>query len=473
MKKFNSQILSISVLASNIFKIFIGLGFLLLLILSSCEKALEIDNPKSKIINEVVFEDDITASAAVTGVYASMLASGSFASGSNNSITAITALSSDEFVNYPISNTTAIQFNQNKIQSNNIQIYQLWSSAFQIIYQTNSIIEGIEKSDGMSANAQQQLKGEALFVRAFCNFNLVNLFGDIPLISTTDYSVNTRSPRTSKDVLYGEIIKDLLQAQQLMKDAYPTPERVRPNKSAATALLSRVYLYRNDWANAEIQSTSLINNPDYELEMDLNNVFLYSSREAIWQLRPILRTQNTFEGNAFILRGIPGNSYLRKDFIDKFETGDARFTNWVRSITASSNVFYYPFKYKIRTGGPGSATPIPLTEYSMVFRLAEQYLIRSEARAKLGKLNEAIADIDVIRGRANLPLIKNINPGISQALLLVAVEQERRSELFIEWGHRWFDLKRTGRLSVILSPLKPDWQPSDVLYPIPSSEFIR
>src|SRR5258708_34214241 len=109
----------------------------------------------------------------------------------------------------------------------------------------------------------------------------------------------------------------------------------------------------------------------------------------------------------------------------------------------------------------------------MVLRLAEQYLIRAEAEARQGKLIEALADIDIIRQRAGLLSISTIIPAVTLDNVLAAIEQERKVELFTEWGHRWFDLKRWNKADVVLQPLKPSWAPTAVLYPIPSLELIN
>jgi hypothetical protein len=113
-------------------------------------------------------------------------------------------------------------------------------------------------------------------------------------------------------------------------------------------------------------------------------------------------------------------------------------------------------------------TASPVVEYTMVLRTAEQYLIRAEARARQNNLDGARSDLDSIRLRAGLsPLPDNLN----QAQLLLAVEQERRVELFAEWGHRWLDLKRTGRALTVLSAEKPDIDENDLLLPIPASSI--
>ncbi|MDO5969574.1 RagB/SusD family nutrient uptake outer membrane protein, partial [Flavivirga aquimarina] len=107
-------------------------------------------------------------------------------------------------------------------------------------------------------------------------------------------------------------------------------------------------------------------------------------------------------------------------------------------------------------------------EYPVVFRLAEQYLIRAEARAELGKISEAQSDLNVIRNRAGLG---NTTASTKEALR-DAILDERQVELFTERGHRWFDLKRRGEAADVLAPLKPSWQDTDVLFPIPESELL-
>ncbi|MCK9305851.1 MAG: RagB/SusD family nutrient uptake outer membrane protein, partial [Bacteroidales bacterium] len=132
-----------------------------------------------------------------------------------------------------------------------------------------------------------------------------------------------------------------------------------------------------------------------------------------------------------------------------------------------------PYKYRSYSSSSTSNPDDSRKENSTVFRLAEQYLIRAEARAQQNKLDLAIADVDAIRARAGLPLIENTNPGIGKAALLDAIMQERRVELFTEWGHRWFDLKRTGKAVAVLSAIKTGFSANDLLYPIPASELNK
>jgi len=123
--------------------------------------------------------------------------------------------------------------------------------------------------------------------------------------------------------------------------------------------------------------------------------------------------------------------------------------------------YRYPYKYKSLTSGANA-------EYYTVLRLAEQYLIRAEARAQQNNIGGAQSDVSIIRNRAGLA---NTTAN-TQAALLLAIEQERWVELNCEWGHRWFDLKRTNRVNTVIGALKPaTWKSTAALYPIPSAEI--
>ena len=158
------------------------------------------------------------------------------------------------------------------------------------------------------------------------------------------------------------------------------------------------------------------------------------------------------------------------EFSGVFEMGDLRKTDWIRTNRKN---FLMSYKYRSYSSTATTNPDDSRKENSTVFRLAEQFLIRAEARAQQDKLDLAISDVDAIRERAGLPLIANTNPSIGKADLLDAIMHERRVELFTEWGHRWFDLKRTGLALTVLSPIKSGLTQNDLLYPIPQSELIK
>jgi hypothetical protein len=239
-------------------------------------------------------------------------------------------------------------------------------------------------------------------------------------------------------------------------------------------MLAKVYLYLNDWAAAEAQATKVISNSNFSLEPNLADVFLSRSQEAVLQLQP-KPNQNTMDANMYILSG-SSNLYaqfkpiaLRPGFTHLFEQGDNRFAKWIGQVTVPANgatpgiTYYYPFKYKKTTGAT--------TEYLMVLRLAEQYLIRAEARAEQNKLLGAKDDIDRIRSRAGLGGVTIT----TKEDMLNTIAHERQVELFTEWGNRWFDLKRKGTIDAVMANAAIQkgsvWTSYAKLFPIPQSEI--
>jgi hypothetical protein len=433
----------------------------------SCESYLDVGTPKSEIESDVVFSNDVTATSAMLGVYTRFLDPNSFASGTPYSILALAGLSSDELVNF-VRDQNMAEFESNSINPANPNVFLVWSSLYQVIYQVNAIIEGVDGSNGLSDRVRDQLKGEALFVRAFCYLHLANLYGDVPLITTTDYRVNAAISRSVVDVVYTQILLDLNSAHNLLANEYAAGygERIRPNKLSASSLLARTYLYLEDWENAELMASEVIEYKElYSLTDSLSDVFLMNSSESIWQLRPMINGDRGYTNEAyyFSISNILNYNVLRSDIVKQFENGDRRRSNWIDYLVIESDTVYYPRKYK------QDQFSEYLTEYSSVLRLAEQHLIRAEARTKQNKLlgpNGAEADINIIRMRAGLnPLSVTTQDEIMNAII-----HERRLELMAEGGHRWFDLKRWGLLETALGS-KGDFEPTDELYPLPASEF--
>ena len=436
----------------------------------SCKKFVEVDSPQGQLVTNNVFNNPSTAIAAVTSIYAQM-----FIDNYPYSIALYTGMSSDELKSYS-SYTPFVQLYTNSLTVGSGAYTDIWNSGYSYIFQANQAIEGLQNSSAVDAAIKAQLTGEAKFIRAFWHFYLCNLFGNIPIVVTTNYSVNAGAGRKDISEVYQQIAKDLNDAKSLLSNDFidannrVTNERVRPTKWAAIALLARAYLYMGDYANAEKESTSIIGSSNtFSLSADLSSVFLSNSSEAIWQLLPVMPQYNTQEGHYFILTASPSNgsgiqtSAISSQLLASFEPNDQRKVNWVGNITVGTDTFYYPYKYKIAGGDI-------LTEYSMVLRLAEQYLIRAEARVQQDNLEGAQADLNIIRTRAGLGSLTFTDKNS----ILAAILHERQVELFTEWGHRWLDLKRTGHVDETMSVVTPlkggTWNQTDELYPIPQSD---
>lgn len=440
---------------------YISLG-LVLSFLIACEDYLEIGAPDHKIVREVVFNDDNTALSAMNGIYNEMFTA-HFSMGDENSITVLGGLAADELKHTIETDYSYFEYEQNEISPGNPRNLSLWSSAYNIIYMTNALLEGIENSDQISQSTHASLEGEAKFVRAFTYFYLVNLYGEVPLIITTDYRQNSLATQTDQDSVYQQILSDLTDASELLEDEYRDGDRSRVNRSVAFAFLARVHLYLENWEEAErFADLVLRNTHQYKLKENLDDTFLANSKEALWQLSPAgNRRTYTNEGSMFLFNpSAPGLTKVRlsQDLIRTYELHDERFKNWI-GYREDRDVFH-AFKYKHRS------TTEEIIEYSMVLRLAEQYLIRSEARARKGDIAGALADLDKIRERAGLSSLAETTSELGEDQTLEWVMEERKKELFTEWAHRWMDLKRTGKVTEVLGA-------QNFLFPIPEEERIK
>lgn len=437
-----------------------------------CKKFIQIEPPPTQLVTASVFNSNATATDAQTGIYTKMI-------NTSLNFSVDNGLLSDELTNYGTSYTTLYT---NKLVAT--QDYGLWSVAYNYIYQENALLQAIAGNSTLSPAVVKQLSGEALFIRAFWHLHLTNCYGDVPLVTTTNYVVNDSISRSPRAAVFQQIVADLQSAEKLLNSNFVNAddtstnaqtERVRPTKWTAAALLARVYLYMGNWQGADSAATAVIGNSALFGLTGLDTVFLKNSRETIWSLQtPLPAAQNTQDGTFYVLTAAPNSSNgvaISPQLQGAFEPGDNRYTHWVGSVTAGGTTYYFPHKYK----GTKANYTGTVTEYTMVLRLGEQYLIRAEAEAHLNELSDATADLNTIRARAGLG---GTTAG-TQADLLTALLHERQVELFVEWGHRWFDLIRMGAADTVMGApgnvcqfKNGSWVATDTLYPIPQGDRL-
>lgn len=428
----------------------------------SCDSFTEVERPDSQLTTVTVFSDDATADAAMTNIYANLRDQG-ILTGTPIGISQNLGTYADELNYYGSNTNAAFYFFNNALLPADVYVAEYWNRSYAQIYAANAVLEGVRSSEMLSTQTVSRLEGEALFIRALIHFYLVNLFGDVPYITTTDYRVNSIVHRMPRSAYYEQLIIDLQNAATLLSENYYTSGRTRPNKSAAYALLSRVLLYNGQWAEASNAASAVLNTTGlYGDEMNLSATFLNSSPETIWQLPPALAGAGTNMANTFtILAAPPGSIALAQQLLQKFNDADLRKSAWIDQVTDGTTVWYYASKYK------QTVTEASSSEFEIVLRLPEQLLIRSEARAQQGELAGAIEDLDRVRQRAGLPG----TVAVSQEAILSEIRDERARELFTEYGHRFLDLKRWNQLDLILSPVKMGWQSTDALLPVPLIEL--
>lgn len=462
-------------------------------LVTACKKLVSISDPIDRITSDQSFTTPDLAKAALNGVYYSLIPNNNYVLGY---VSVYGGLSSDELAKNLLSGDAEylISTNHLAITSNangaGAPTDNIWNWAYGTIYSANAFIEGIHASTSASLtdSLRNQLIAEAKFVRAFSYFYLINFYGDVPLLLSTDYFAKANASRTAQAQVWQQIIQDLKDAQHGLTTDYTFNEgsRTRANTWAATALLARVYLYTKDYTNAAALATAVIGNAGlYILEPNLKNVFLTSSQEAIWQIDQ-QTTNNSLNSTPEGVRLLPLNGtlntgtlayHLSSQLLDAFEPGDARQQEWIDSSAfdltgnGSSTTWYFCYKYTI--GGFNQQPGVAPIEYSLPLRLAEQFLIRAEAEANgaPGGSAAAIADLNTVRSRASLP---GLPANLSPAALTAAIAKEWQTEFFCEWAHRWFNLKRTGQAPTVLGaiPLKQPWAGDyQLVYPIPVADI--
>ncbi|GGB02463.1 membrane protein [Puia dinghuensis] len=451
---------------------------LLLAATTGCKKYVEVPLPVGTIAGSTVFQSDATSAGALSAVYSQLYSQGDFDGWGG--LGCVTGLYGDElknWFNYP--NQLALY--GDGATSALYTVTNYWTNFYGQLYSVNLAIEGL-KTPNSNLNYSNQWLGEAYFLRGLMYFYLTNAYGDVPLVLGSDYLANNQLARSPQANVYKQIVADLKQAQSLLDSKYHnaagavTTDRGRPSRSAAMALLARVYLYTQDWTDAESMTDSLIADAaDFQMTA-LSKTFLLNSSEIIWGIEPYnssgyYNNYQVGDANGYYLpAGVtPTAAYklatMSDSLVASFEPGDARKSNWVGKDSVSpSAVYYYPAKYKGR--GPYTS-PV---EMIALFRLAEQYLIRAEARAQQNNLTAASADLNTVRARAGL----SATTAITQSDLLAAILRERRVELFTE-GHRFWDLRRTGNLDAVMNVIAPlkggSWASYKAWWPIPAADI--
>lgn len=418
------------------------------LLLVGCDQALDID-PTTAVDFGQAIVDARSAEAALRGVY-DALQSGS--------------LYSRDHVVYPelyadnLSFTGTFQTDREvalrAIQPSNGAILGIWTASYNGINRANLLLEALPNVGDLTAAQRNQMRGEALFVRALHYFNLVRYWGGVPLVlegvrSLADAEA-TKKPRASVAEVYARIEADLQEALNLLPNA-----RVpgRATRGAAQALLAKVYLEQGKWAQARDAAAAVIASGLYQLVPNYRDIFATkNSAESIFELQ---YSTNDSNNHAFWLfptalggrRGYAPSTAL----FNAYEPGDTRRD---ATIARDAQGRLYGIKYfRISTND----------DNVVVLRLAEMYLIRAEANARLGQFALASQDINVVRQRAGLAPIACAD----LTSCLDRVIRERRVEFAIE-GHRFFDLRRAGLAETTLNI--PSFR---LLWPIPLYEIER
>lgn len=430
---------------------------LLASILTSCEHMIEVDSPTNMVNKEDVYKDISTTKAALAYLYTN-IRNNAFLSKSPTGIHHSLSLYADELEHIGTSDNN---YYLNIIQASGPETILWWNNAYQDMYAINAFIEGLTPSPYIEQEMKKTLLGEAYTLRALYYQNLVQLYGDIPYTTSTDYKSNTTISKKPYQVVLVDIEQDLLLALDYLTYSFRSPDKYYVNKAVAELLLSENYLLQKKFDLAELYSSKVIDSNLYQIEEDLSKTFKKDAKSTIWQISPEQGSYITPEASNYIFTAIAANtSVISEKLLKSFDSNDLRKQHWLNKIEINDQTFYGVYKYKNKTDNTD--------ENSIFFRIEQAYSILTESLLSQNKLPQAVETLNAIRTKRGLPpLSTNIAKGELEQEFL----QEMYREFFTENGHRFYTLKRLNQLSQI-KEVKPNWKEYNSLFPIPEKQLL-
>ncbi len=377
--------------------------------------------------------------------------------------------------------------------STNIAPLGVWQGYYRGIHRANVAIERIPQIE-MDAALRDRLVGEAKFLRGYFYFNLVRWFGDVPLITKPLPPDEFKQPRTSKEQVYAQIIKDFEEAAAVLPATYPPADLGRVTRGSANGMLAKVYLTLGDFQRTEQYALAVINSGTYALFPNYERLFQQEGQMSSESVFEVVTTadQQGLGGSQFNevqgVRGVPnlgwGFNRPSDDLIRAYEPGDPRREAtilYVGEVLPDGSAIvednpetinerynqkaWVPRRPDGRNGAGGGNIRI--------LRYADVLLMAAEALNENGKTQEALTYLNQVRTRARGTRPASVLPNVTvtdRVQLRQRIWQERRVELAME-QQRWFDLLRQGRAGAVMKALGKNFQEGKhELFPIPQNE---
>ena len=435
-----------------------------LLIISACKKSFIELNPISTVSTDALYKTDKDFRDAIVGIYGNLQAE-------YQNMWLYGDMRGDDSWDELVKGTAAAMDNFT-INNDDGVINGTWRNHYSIINRANMLLFKIADTDPAEVIRKDVYVAEAKFLRALAYFNLVRIFGDVPVV-TTPISIEEayKSGRTPVAKVYSDvIIPDLIAAENVLTAKHTGADVGRATKGAAKSLLGKVYMTVKDFpkAEAKLQEVTTLG---YALLPKYSDLFDFTKDEHHSEyIFDIEYEQGMGEGNCFTTNFTPknpalatfygvtggqnGNNNPPRSLFNIFPAGDLRkditaadgFTDangvFVKLIPTSNDVATFTKKYMVRL-----LASCDSRANWKVIRYADVLLMYAEALNENGKTAEALVQLNKIRVRANVPTYS----GLSQTATRDAIALERRLELSFE-GHRWFDLLRTGKALSTMAP---------------------
>lgn len=451
-----------------------------LMVLFSCKKSFIELNPISTVSADALYKTDKDFKDALVGIY------GIYQNQYQN-MWLFGDMRGDDSWDELVKGTAAAMDNFT-INNDDGVIRTTWLNYYNIINRANTLITKISNADPAVVKDKEIYMAEAKFLRALAYFDLVRIYGDVPMVTTPlTIEESYKSGREKVAKIFSEvIIKDLLSAETKLPAKYSGSEVGRATRGAVKALLGKVYLTANDFVKAEAKLQE-VTTMGYALLPKYNDLFDYTKDEHHSEyIFDIEYEQGIGEGNCFTTNFCPkdpptaafygvtggqnGNNNPPKSLFALFPAGDLRkditaadgFTDnagvFRPLIPTSNDVQTYTKKYMVRL-----LAVCDSRANWKVIRYADVLLMYAEALNENAKTVEAMVYLNQVRKRAGLPAYSNLTQSDAREKIYL----ERRLELSFE-GHRWFDLLRTKRALSVMSPF--GMKAYMTVFPLPLSQ---
>ena len=436
--------------------------FTILIGFTACSDQLELE-PQSELSQDAFFMTESDFELAINGAYSALR-------NEYNDIVLFADIHSDNTVPQSSGSiTTRREFNDFNIAVDNSEILNRWNDSYLTIARANAILDRIPEAD-IDASVKDRITGEALFIRGLVYFNLVRIYGSVPLVIQeipADEALQfAQSPVAD---IYAQIVVDLTMAAGLLPTNHTAANLGKATNISANAILGKVYLTLQNYpqAIATLENVNNLEGSEVDLLADYAAVFDIANelnQEILFALR---WTNDGVNGNAFnfnytqILQ--PSNTGTA-DLLAAFEANDIRRDLTLNTEAKPDDILV--FKFGTAESGRGESD-------WPVIRYADVLLMLAEAMNEEGYAadGEAFTLLNRIRVRAGLNELTSAELPDQNSFRL-AIEQERRVELASE-GHRWFDLVRTDRFLEVLTPKGFTVQEFQAVFPIPDVEILK
>ncbi len=420
--------------------------FVIFVFLQSCSSDMLNTYPEATKVTSQFYNDASQIEQGINAVYGTLQYTGQY----QQAMLVIGEIPSDNtFDEVPANDSfTYGEFDFFTIQPNNTLIASTWKDNYIGIQQANIILNRIDDIQDMTQPTKNYRIGEMKFLRALMYFNLIRVFGDVPLVTkeTTDVNNYFGQSRTPVSEIYAFIEKELKEAIPLLPSSQAQKGRV--TKGAALGTLGKVLITENKHQEA-LSYLSQVEGLGYNLLTDVTKIFDVANKnnaEIIFDVQFASGVNGNSEGSpAFQLfspsgtvAGAKGHNLPTKEIYNLYTADDKRKSAYI-GITSNG----VPYTKKIVKT---SSVIADGGSNIVVLRIADVYLMMAECYAQANDFMNANLYLNKIKTRAG---ITNVNLASQQALL-AEIDKERRLELIGE-GHRWFDLVRTGKAVQVMT----------------------